>query len=427
MLNILKKIITVIFTLIIMINYCNGFIPYTEVLSDINKFTKEKINNCEEFTQESSKYLVNYFQYFVDSRNNYYVISYEASKHRDTFSPFMLYRVENSEELGDFKHCSENIIYFEINGKLSKFELKDIVFLKPVNSFVQPPELIDADKISAIDNCDDFDKNVIQVNTSGFLVYKDNLSGNFHRLCMYNGCDLHYYLYSSEERPKPKSFMKFFGKPEHFGFFWSEKLLNGEEHPKIIYHTCHNGKLRFLSYKKNDDTDKSGYQNLYNLTFYNIRSKTKSLKQVESHLNDTLSTCNEFNGYLKNPMNILDDYIYFSDTRDETKPINYAMKVNLYGPENLRERPYLLEYKSINPLHKGYAPHSESWLFVSCQSPSRHSSLIKDSLVFEQDKDPRNTYLIPLDHLQFYSKKTISDEGSGIEMQELKSITTDSN
>ena len=397
MLSLINKIITVVFTLI-MINYCNGYITDTTVLSNSGKFTRERINTCEQFNKESSEYLINRFKYFVDRNDNYYALGYFhlAKFWQGNYSfietPSELYNIKTKVSLGLFMKCVDGIIYFK-----NKFELHDIFFLKPVDKFIQPPELSDADKIETFNNCEDFDKKVKQVNTSGFLIFK-NLNGNFFKFCMQQGCALKYYS-SFELEDASTSFTDLFVTDKPFGFFWSERKLYGIDNSKLIYTECSSNKLIFQDKIYNPDTIKHYFFSA--ITFYNIKSQTETLEQVKSHLDYKIGTCKEFDSYLKKPINTLDGYIYFSDSRDETQPINYAMKVRINGPENLRERPYLLEYKQINHRHEGYVPQSGLWLFVSCQSKSSNPSFINDSLVFEQESNPNKNFIIQLNHFTF--------------------------
>ena len=422
MLNLLNKIITVIFTLVIIINYCNGDIIDASALSDGNKFTREGLQDCPEFNSLSEHLLINNFQYFVDKDNNYYAIHYyEYISHANRFSTeaHQLYNVKTNEKLGEFKGCIKDSIHFN-----KEFKLKDISFLKPVDSFVQPPELKSAHKLGMIKNCEEFDKHVLQVNTSGFLIYKDELSGTFHRICREEThCAINDYSYSRQ--PRSTSFLDRFRSPEPFGFFWKE-WFNYEERSKLIYKDCKDGKLKFILYRNGRPTvnpehhehPDHEYFTLSHLTFYNIKPKIKSLDHVKSNLNLYISTCTEFNRYLENPINISNGYIYFSDLRDDTNPLNYAIKINPYGPENLRERSHLLIYRSIDSI-KAYLPlFSSPRLFLGCirKDKDKSSLIINDSLVFELDSNPNDYYPIPLHILTFYNP--VSKNESDMEMKE---------
>ena len=314
--------------------------------------------------------------------------------------PYILYNIRTREELGLFKECRGNAIYFH-----RRFELNDIHFLKPVDSFVQPPELESADKIVAVNNCEDFDKHVIQVNTSGFLIYKDKLTGTFHRICMKSGCAINYYSYS--ELPISPSFVDFFRTPVPFGFFWRE-WFNDKTNLKMIYQKCDNGKLKFVLHQNGMPLLFEETFLLSNLTFYNIQPENERLDYVKLHLNHMLISCEEFYNYLKDPMNILNGYIYFSDSGYDALLVNYAMKVNIYGPETLREKPYLLNYKhTINGYVRSYSP---PWLFVGCVSKSINSSFVSDSLRFERDSDTNKVFFMPLLYLTFYNPDLDEDE-----------------
>ena len=88
MFNLHNKIITVILTLIIMINYCNGYINDKNVLSDIDKFTIEKIETCEQFNEKYSQYLTNNYQYFcyysaATQKNQKFLLNYDKIRSDD--------------------------------------------------------------------------------------------------------------------------------------------------------------------------------------------------------------------------------------------------------------------------------------------------------------------------------------------------------
>ena len=223
---------------------------------------------------------------------------------------------------------------------------------------------------------------------------------------------LNYYYYS--ESPKTKSL-----GTDPFGFFWKD-TSGSRYNIKWIYHNCHNGTLTLLK-KVTDQPSSSGYITLSNLTFYNIKPKTRTLEDVQSHLLKTLSTCEQFDKYLKNHKNILDGYIYFFDTR-LGKDLNYlAMKVNLYGPEDIREKQYLLRYTEINSKNKGFVPLKPVQFFVSCQTNLFSSG----RLIYESDSDSKKTFFIELKNLLFYdepqaeSGETYIDGHKAIEMKVL--------
>ena len=412
MLNLINKIITVIFTLIIMINYCNGDHLNLISLSNEDNFTKKNINNCLDFNEDSSQYLVNTFQYFVDKDKNYYRIAYhEYSIHDQIKSlPVELYNINNSKVLGFFKGCLHSIIYFEIPNKKRQFELKDIHFLMPVDKFVQPPELQNAHKIRIVKTCEEFNTQVMQVNNTGFLIYKDNLSGTFHRMCMQTGCAINYYTYSLKPKFEQDSetFMDFLAGFETFGFYWSEKS-NPEDMSKMIYQECFGEKLKF---SRKIDGIHQNYESLIlsNLTFYNIQNYTLDLGDIRFDLKEKLNTCEEFTSYLKEPMNILNGYIYFSDLTPDTQPKHYAMKANPYGPYDLKEKPYLLMYRQINSNDTVYAPGLDPLLFFGCRTRGKKSKAMSDSLVFKEDDiQPHKKTVIRLDTLNFYTPHSKSE------------------
>ena len=163
MFNLHNKIITVIFTLITMINYCNGYITDKNVILDKKNFTTEEIKTWEQFKEESSKYLINNLQYFHDRKENYYTLIYNFYGNPDTHAPDILYKLETVKKLNIYKDCKHDVLYFEHNQKHLTLALKDIRFFKPIDTFVQPPELRDADDIGVVTTCEEFNDKVIRV------------------------------------------------------------------------------------------------------------------------------------------------------------------------------------------------------------------------------------------------------------------------
>ena len=405
MLNLVNKIITVILTLIVMINYSNGYITDKNVLSDLDKFTREEIKSCEQFKEEHSKYIINNMQYFLDKNGDYYILNYKIfGTTYDIYAPFKLYKLETKKYSGEFIECKDNIIHFIFNKNKLTFKLKDLQFLKPVDSFVQPPELRDADIIEKVDTCKEFNESVIQKNTTGFLIFVDKFANSFTRVCWLKGCTFNHYFYS--ESPKTASLSL-----DPSGFYWEEKVDSGNN-IKWVYQNCDRDQLNFIK-RENGKDDVNSYIKLPILKFYNINPKTRILEDVKSHLWKKLTTCEEFNDYLKDDKSILDGYIYFSDLVNPKNPIYYAMKVNLYGPADSRERANLLNYTQINSTYEGFAPVTRIKLFVGCES-----KLIKgDGLTYELDGDSRESYFIKLKNLLFYGgSQPYLDSASVIEM-----------
>ncbi len=413
MLNLVNKIITVIFTLFVMINNCNGFIPDKNVLLDKDKFTSEEIETCKKFKEESSQYLINNYLYFVDKSGNYYVIHYSLhGTTEDTYAPFTLYELDGTYS-GEFQECKDGFISFEGSHKHLKLGLKGLHFFKPVDRFIQPPELEDANKVENVKTCEEFNDKVVQESTTGFVIYKNKLTNGFTKSCFWKGCARHTYLYSN--LPKPRTLNELFLRPEPFGFYWEEKSTLDNQ--KILYQNCDDGRLNFIT-SENGKLGELKYWKLSNFTFYNIKSKTRRLEEVELHLSKKLSTCKQFEEYLRNHKNILDGYIYFSSTRDPKNLIYYAMKVNLYGPEDSREKAYLLKYKKINSKYDGFAPVSLIELFVGCES----QVFKNDKLIYEvDDSSYGGRYFRELKELLFYDADAPYSEGSlGLEMKVLK-------
>ena len=409
MFNLHNKIITVIVTLIVMINYSNGFIPDKNVFLDTEKFTTEKIETCEQFHEKYSQYLINNYQYFFDGKENYYALYYDFKRARTEriHEPFILFYIETDKKLSEFKECKDNVIYFEFNQRHFTFVLKDIHFLKPVDTFVQPPELRDADNIGVVTTCKEFDDKVIQQNTSGFLIFKDKGNG-FIRGCLWQGCSLNYYTYFIPAKTELL-------RSNPFGFYWKGKFEVERNSMDYIYQDCDNDQLNYIEYV-NSRYDRTIHYTLSGLTFYNIKPKTRRLEDIQSHLLKKLSTCEQFEEYLKQDKYILDGYIYFDYIENPKKSIYYAIKVNLYGPEKSRERASLLTYKKLNSRYYGFFPYEPPLLFVGCES----KVLKNDRLIFHLDSDSSDTYHFELKDLLFYDvNEPLSEGPSGIEMQYL--------
>ncbi len=419
MLNLVNKIVTVILTLIVMINYSNGDIRDENVLLDKKNFTTEKIETCEQFKEKYLQYLINNRQYFVDKSGNYYAIVYWLQGTTDdSYAPFKLYDL-NVTSLGTFEGCKEDAISFKNDHKSLIFRLKELQFFKPVDRFIQPPELEDANKVENVKSCGEFDDKVVQESTTGFVIYKNKLTNGFTKSCLWKGCARYTYLYSS--RPKPRSQNDLLLKPEPFGFYWNEKR-DTTDNRKIVYKNyCDEGLLNFTTIQNGKTVDL--YQKLSNFTFYNIESKTKKLHQIKPYLMKRLSSCKEFNQYLENHNNILDNYIYFSDIRDPEQLYYHAMKVNLYGPEDLREKPYLLIYQRINYRHEGFAPRRNPtpYLFVGCQVADGQNK--NDRLRFQEDSNLSVQVALELKDLLFYdhNEMPLLQGSKEIEMEDIAS------
>ena len=420
MLNLVNKIITVILTLIVMINYCNGFINDKSVLLDNNKFTSEEIKTCEKFKEEFSQYLINNFQYFVVKRNDFYRLEYtREGRNVGIYAPFTLYELETHVNSGEFGGCKDNGIEFVSNHKPFIFKLKDIHFFKPVDRFIQPPELEDANKVDFVENCKEFNDIVVENSTTGFMIYKNRLTNSFNRFCLWQGCARNSYVYSN--LPKPRSWTEFRLRSEPFGFFWYKNT--SLSNPKVVYQNCADGRLHFIE-SANGSPIGNQFLELSKLTFYIIKSKTKRLSQIEPYSMKRLSSCKEFNQYLENHNNILDDYIYFSDIRNPNKLYYHTMRVNLYGPADFREKPYLLTYQDTNPKFDGYEPHHPSFLFLGCKFEGRENRngevTNKDRLLFENESNTTQMAYLELREILFYEgDEPQSDGASGFEMKVL--------
>ena len=398
MLNLVNKVVTVILTLIVMINNCNGFITDKNVLLDEGKFTPKRVTTCAEFEEQSSQYSINNTQFIYYKPDTYLSLLYANDGiNEDTYVPFRLYN--RNKLLGMYKDCKDAVLYFGSEQKEFTLELRRMLLLKPKDTFVKPPELIDADTIGKVTTCKEFDDKVIQKNTSGFFIYKDKLGNLYSRVCIWKGCAVNFYYYS--ELPESESWTDLFRRPDPFGFYWMEKKDIAND-PKLVYQDCNNDKLNFIEHYKGGP-DSHVTQRLSNLTFYNIKPKTRSLKDLKLHFSVSLLTCNQFYEYLKNHKNTSDGYIYFFDPRNPDTIVDqyFAMKVYLYGPEDSRERPYLLSYKQIDSTHKGFFPVKRIELFVRCINPTALTVFRNDSLMFESDSNYSTVYS-ELKDLLFY-------------------------
>ena len=388
-----------IFALSIISSSYSHIIANTDILSNENNFSAEKLETCAEFNAIYSKYVVTDYIYFFDKQKNYYGIKYDIrdlDPHATSLKPTRILTIGKDVEFyGDFIKCdSDNNLVVKDNIDKIKIKIKDMTFLKPLDSFTQPPELKDSVLVGTVASCSDFNE-MLKNNTTGFLIYKSKLGNYFVRQCIWIGCTTNYYdniplsQYVSQSHPQP------------YEFFWNIKFdKNG---PTEVYKECKNQHLYFTEYL-------SSYREvtlpLLNLSFYNIKPQTEDIKKVKIHLVKEINTCNDFNKYLEDPINILNNYIYFAYTDDTRNPEYYALKVKLLGPEINREMSYLLRYKPINEMNCSYAPLYESKLFVKCDKEPISK---KDSLFFVLERDHKKTYFIDLSKLKFYDKNYLTE------------------
>ena len=238
---------------------------------------------------------------------------------------------------------------------------------------------------------------------------------------MWKGCAANSYYYS--ELSKSESWTDYFLRPDPFGFYWRETKDYGNKR-KLVYQNCDKDELNFIEHN-NGEPDSPAKVRLSNLTFYNIKPKTRSLDDVKLHLSKSLSNCKQFEEYLRNNNNILNGYIYFSRMEGNPKVLEYyAMEVNLYGPEDSREKAYLLAYQTINSTHKGFSPVNLIELFERCQKTTSETIYKNDSLIFALDSDERESFYIELKDLLFYDEHSYTQGPSGIEMKTLKKISS---
>ena len=308
--NLFKQLRVISILIIFKYSYSSIIIDVNDLAND-NHFTKVKILKCIDLYNNFSDYLVHDHLYFVQD-NSYYALDYNIRTEVPE-GPFFLpkYLVEVLNPTNRFKYfiCRsiDNTLLFENGIPFPRFKLESIFFLKPIDSFVQPPELNSYERISDITSCDDFDKNVIRDIETGTIIYKNKYQGNYSKQCLFSGCIPSLYKYSTNST----------------GSFFNWDKGNA------VYDKCEARRLLYNYYNNGENYKFNLY--LPNLIFY--KPKPLTLNNLQDRLTLKLLSCKDFHEYWGNYANTLNNHIYFSYL--EKDQLSYfAIKYNEKGAEN---------------------------------------------------------------------------------------------
>lgn len=343
---------------------------YSHLIMDVNNlandthFTKVKILSCSDLFNNFSDYLFLDHVYFVQDET-YYGIEYYIRTElpdADYFLPKTLFNV-NKYDFKLYKYdiiynyytCgnSDNTLVFkDEEDNAIKFKLDSIFFLKPIDSYAQPPELKSAQKVINITSCDDFDKYVTEDNQTGLIIYKNKYQGIYFKQDIW-----------------PQSIVSVYQTSLKHGFYWKKY--------GAIYTRCRDGKLHYIYSNGNYN----GYSYLPHLIFY--KPESLSLENLKESLTLQLYSCKNFNKYWENDNNRINNYIYFSHSNG----FNLSYFAIKYDKKNV----------------KNYFNSIQVVKLIKCEE-SKH----KDRLILNIGEAPKDEQYFNLDELFFYDRESPS-------------------